>query len=122
MRNVTDKLKNMDSKKIKKQIEQLKQKPEVSVESKLNLLVRKHGGKCIKLNSPGLSGMTDRLVLMDFGEMWFVELKAPGGRLSKLQLTIHKMLSALGYRVRVIWNDEQLKEFDAELLNLYYLK
>lgn len=112
----------MDSKKIKKQTERLKQKREVSIESKLNSLVRKHGGKCIKLNSPGLSGMTDRLVLMDFGEMWFVELKAPDGRLSELQLTIHKMLSTLGYRVRVIWNDEQLKEFEAELPNLFYLK
>ena len=55
---------------------------ERTIESYLANRVTERGGLCIKL--VGYTGIPDRLVLLD-GEAFFVECKAPGGRLSPMQ-------------------------------------
>jgi hypothetical protein len=39
----------------------------------------------------------------------FVELKAPGGRLSRLQDLEHRRLRAIGLDVRVVWKLEDIE-------------
>ena len=42
-------------------------------------------GWALKFISPGLSGVPDRIVLLPGGRIYFVELKAPGREMRKLQ-------------------------------------
>mgnify|MGYP000506145805 CR=1 FL=1 len=46
-------------------------------EEKLVIAVKQMGGICPKFVSPGFDGMPDRLVLLPFGKIAFVEVKAP---------------------------------------------
>ena len=48
-------------------------------------MVRELGGKAWKWSSPGTRGVADRIVLLPNGNVWFVELKSPTGRLTPLQ-------------------------------------
>ena len=51
---------------------------EKEIEKKLTQMVKKAGGICPKLVSPGFDGMPDRMVLLPNGRICFVEVKAPG--------------------------------------------
>ena len=51
---------------------------EKDVEQKLVKAVKLAGGLCIKFTSPGFDGAPDRLVLLPFGRIAFIELKVPG--------------------------------------------
>lgn len=68
------------------------------------------GGLCPKFISPGLDGMPDRLVLLPFGRIAFVEVKAPGKVPRPLQVSRHGMLRRLGFKVYVLDRPEQIKE------------
>ena len=52
------------------------------VESRLTTEVKKRGGLAVKFVSPGLDGVPDRLVLFPGGRLAFVEMKAPGKKMS----------------------------------------
>ena len=78
------------------------------IEQKLTLMVKKHGGICPKFVSPGFDGMPDRIVLMPDGRMAFVEVKAPGKAPRPLQISRHKLLRGLGFKVYVLDNAEQI--------------
>lgn len=82
---------------------------EKDIERKLCEEVNKLGGKCLKLISPSLAGIPDRLVLMPKGEVGFVELKAPGKKPRKLQEKRIKELMELGFRVYIVDNYEDCK-------------
>lgn len=58
---------------------------EKALECLLKKQVKKLGGLCWKLVSPGTAGVPDRLVVMPDGRVLFVELKGPAGRLSAIQ-------------------------------------
>ena len=58
---------------------------EQKIEAYFTESVKNLGGKAYKFISPGNAGTPDRLVCLPGGKMFFVELKAPKGRLSKLQ-------------------------------------
>lgn len=62
------------------------------------------GGLVRKLAWVGRRGAPDRLVKLPDRPPMFVELKAPGGRLSKLQQNEHRRMAAAGLDVRVVWN------------------
>lgn len=62
------------------------------------------GGLVRKLAWVGRRGAPDRLVKLPDRPPMFVELKAPGGRLSKLQELEHQRMAAAGLDVRVVWN------------------
>ena len=54
--------------------------------------------------------MPDRLVLLPHGRCAFVELKAPGKLPRPLQLKRHEQLRALGFKVFVLDNVEDIPE------------
>lgn len=81
---------------------------EKTVEAKLVMAVKAEGGICPKWVAPGFDGMPDRIVLLPYGRMAFVEVKAPGKKPRPLQKARHEMLRSLGYRVYVLDQPEQI--------------
>lgn len=84
---------------------------ESSIERRLVQVVRQHGGLALKLTSPNIAGVPDRLVLLPGGRVVFVELKAPGQKLRPLQQKRKRQLEALGFRVAVIDSREEIDRF-----------
>lgn len=76
---------------------------ESKIERYLVKRVKEIGGMCIKITSPGLVGMPDRLVLLPDGAAFFVELKATRGVLSPAQRRRHAELKKVKQEVEV-WN------------------
>ena len=72
---------------------------EKSIELKLSEAVRNMKGLSIKLTSPGFDGLPDRLVLLPYGKIGFVEVKAPGKKLRPLQQKRKQQLESLGFIV-----------------------
>ena len=81
---------------------------ERQIEQRLTQAVRQRQGLCPKWVSPGLDGMPDRIILLPGGRIAFAELKAPGRPLRPLQRRRKAQLEALGFRVYVIDNQEQI--------------
>ena len=81
---------------------------EKTIEKKLTTAVKKAGGIAPKFVSPSFAGMPDRLILLPDGHIGFAELKAPGKKPRPLQLSRHRLLRELGYRVYVIDDPEQI--------------
>ena len=75
---------------------------EKQIEKKLIMEVKKRGGICPKWVSPGFDGVPDRIVLLPRGKFAFVEVKAPGEKPRPLQVSRHKLLRRLGFRVYVL--------------------
>ena len=71
------------------------------IEKHLSSSIKKIGGHAMKITSPGMAGVPDRLVLIN-GMAVFVELKAPGRKPTERQLAIHRYLVRLGFPVHVI--------------------
>lgn len=88
---------------------------EKQIEQKLVQEVRKNGGICPKFTAPGFAGMPDRLVLLPYGRIAFVELKAPGRKPRPLQESRHRLLARLGFQVYVIDSPEQIEKIMAEM-------
>ncbi|HEK9985575.1 TPA: VRR-NUC domain-containing protein [Streptococcus equi subsp. zooepidemicus] len=78
------------------------------IEKKLVLAVKKQGGLCPKFVSPGFDGMPDRIILMPKGRIAFAELKAKGRKPRPLQLSRHRLLRNLGFKVYIIDNPDQI--------------
>lgn len=81
---------------------------EKEIEKKLIQAVKQAGGICPKLVSPGFDGMPDRMVLLPNGHMGFVEVKAPGEKPRQLQLSRHRLLRRLGFKVYVLNDTGQI--------------
>ena len=81
---------------------------EKQIENKLATEAKKLGGIALKFVSPSFDGMPDRLVLMPDGHIAFVELKAPGKKPRPLQLSRHRLLRSMGFRVYIIDSVEQI--------------
>lgn len=88
---------------------------EKAIEQKLVSAVRRSGGIAPKLVSPGFDGMPDRMVLMPGGHIAFVEVKAPGEKPRPLQLSRHRLLRRLGFRVYVLDGAEQIETILREI-------
>lgn len=83
---------------------------ERTIERELTTLIRAAGGWCIKLTSPSMVGLPDRIILMPGGHACFAETKAPGQRLRPIQERRRCQLEALGFTVYVIDSIEQARE------------
>ena len=81
---------------------------EKEIEKKLTQMVKKAGGICPKLVSPGFDGMPDRMVLLPNGKIGFVEVKATGEKPRPLQFSRHRLLRRLGLLVYVLDDAEQI--------------
>lgn len=58
-----------------------------------------HGARCLKFESPGFSGVPDRIILLPGGNLIFVEMKQPGKKERKRQEYVHGVLRGLGFEV-----------------------
>lgn len=83
---------------------------ESSIENRLGVEIKKLRGKSWKFVSPGINGVPDRLILLPGGRIYFVELKAPGKKMSPIQEHRAKELRKLGFDVRCIDSIEGVKE------------
>lgn len=81
------------------------------IERKLFEAIKAQGGLCIKLLSTYMIGLPDRLCLFPGARIAFVELKTTGLKPRKSQVFVHNKLRALGFRVEVIDNVEQISKF-----------
>ena len=88
---------------------------EKAIERKLVKAVQAGGGIAPKLVSPGFDGIPDRLVLLPYGKMVFVEVKAPGKSPRPLQLARHRLLRRLGFRVYVLDGEDQIDRILREI-------
>lgn len=70
---------------------------ETDVESYLTTQTERRGGICKKWVSLGWAGAPDRIVILP-GQVWFVEVKAPGRKPSALQRHRIRELRALGHK------------------------
>lgn len=82
------------------------------MEQKLIAATKKRRGLCLKWVSPGYAGVPDRIVLLPHGRIGFVEVKAPGEKPRKLQVSRHRLLRRLGYKVYVL---DRLDDIEAIL-------
>lgn len=85
------------------------------IEGRLVSEVKKRGGICPKWVAPGFDGVPDRIVLMPVAKIGFVEVKAPGEKPRPLQLSRHKLLRRLGFKVYVLDSTEQIKNIIDEI-------
>ena len=81
---------------------------EKKIEQKLRDEVKRRGGLALKFVSPGFVGVPDRIVLMPDGNVGFVEVKAPGEVPRAIQVSVHKRLRRLGFKVFVLDNIESI--------------
>lgn len=72
---------------------------EKDLERKLKKRVEALGCMCLKFESPGFTGVPDRMILMPGGEVMFVEMKAPGKKERPRQKLVQDQLRRLGFFV-----------------------
>lgn len=80
---------------------------EKDIEQQLVVETKKMKGLCEKWTS-GSSGWPDRIVILPGSRIGFVEVKAPGKEPRLLQVKRHKQLRALGFKVYVLDDPEQI--------------
>lgn len=88
---------------------------EKEIEKYLREEIKKLGGIAYKFTSPGNSGVPDRLVLLQWGVMAFVELKAPGGKTTAIQDRQISRIQKLDFNVYVIDSKEKVDDFVFEM-------
>ena len=85
---------------------------ESEVEKKLCKKVKEElHGRAFKFVSPGQNGVPDRIVLVPMGRIYFVETKAPGKKLRKLQEWVQGLIQELGFVVLRIDTVEKVEMF-----------
>lgn len=84
--------------------------PERAVEKMLVEGVKRVGGLCWKWVSPGRAGVPDRIVIVK-SAVWFVEVKASGGKERPLQKAVRSMLEKVGAKCRVVIGADGVEEF-----------
>ena len=93
---------------------------ESSLEKKLGEFVKKElGGLYLKYHSAYHTGMPDRIIVLDYGVVVFVELKAKRGMPSKLQMAAGKALLKRKQNYFLISGEEGLAQFKNELQQFY---
>lgn len=68
-------------------------------------------GLALKFVSPGFNGVPDRIILLPMGRIYFVETKAPGKKLRKLQEWVRDVIRGLGFSVLRIDTKEKVESF-----------
>lgn len=75
------------------------------------------GGWALKFISPGQNGVPDRIILVPMGRIYFVETKAPGKKLRKLQEWVCGIIKGLGFVVLRIDTKAKVDAFISEVQN-----
>ena len=84
---------------------------ESTIEKHLVTQVKALGGMAYKFTSPAHRGVADRVVCLPDGQTWFVELKAPDGRLSELQKIFQSDMARMNQRYVCLWSKEHVEEW-----------
>ena len=84
---------------------------ESTIEKHLVAQVKALGGMAYKFVSPAHRGVADRVVCLPDGQTWFVELKAPGGRLSPLQKHFQSEMARMNQNYACLWSTEHVEEW-----------
>ena len=74
-------------------------------------------GWALKFVSPGQNGVPDRIVLVPYGRIYFVETKAPGKKLRRLQEYVCGLIKQLGFKVLRIDTKAKVDAFISEVQN-----
>lgn len=86
---------------------------EKDIEKKLHRGVKelKAGALCLKFESPGFTGVPDRMILLPGEKVIFVETKKPGEKERVRQEYVHGLFRALGFEVySTVDNPEYVQE------------
>lgn len=81
---------------------------EKKTEQKLAHMVGALGGECYKMDASLYAGMPDRIVLLPKGKVGFVEVKRVGEKPREIQKVRIKRLQALGFKVFVLDNADDV--------------
>jgi len=87
---------------------------ETAIEAYLVKKVKEIGGIAYKFVSPAHRGVADRVVCLPDGSTWFVELKAPGGRLSELQKIFQSDMARMNQKYACLWSKDHVDEWIKE--------
>lgn len=85
---------------------------EKDIEQFLIKEIEKLNGRCDKW---GINGEPDRIVMLPGGKVFFVELKRPKGKLSKLQIEKHKRLRVLGFKVYTPYSKDDVRKIIVDM-------
>ena len=88
---------------------------EKDIEKKVCEYARSKGVLAYKFTSPAHRGVADRVVCLPGGAVWFVELKAEGGRLSPLQKVFADEMTRLNQKYVCLWSKEDVDGWIANL-------
>lgn len=81
---------------------------ESEIENYLVWHVEMAGGMAYKFASPNQRGVADRIVCLPDGSTWFVEIKAPRGRMSELQKMFAAEMKVLQQNYVCLWSKEMV--------------
>jgi hypothetical protein len=79
--------------------------------------VQRMGGVTYKFRALNCKGVSDRIACLPGGATWFVELKAPNGRLSPLQRKFAEDMVQLNQNYACLWNKSEIDEWSLKLQN-----
>ena len=81
---------------------------EKKLEQKLVRAVRDIGGLALKFVSPGCDGVPDRLILIAYGKVAFVEVKAKGKKPRPIQIRRINQIKNLGFLVFILDDEKDI--------------
>ena len=84
---------------------------EKEIEQHLCRQVERLGGVAYKFTSPMNRGVTDRVVCLPDGTVWFIEVKAPDGKLTPLQKRFGRRMQALKQNYAVVYTKEDVEQW-----------
>ena len=84
---------------------------EKDIEKYLCQTVERIGGQAFKFTSPMNRGVADRVVCLPNGTVWFIEVKAPDGRLTELQKRFGQRMTNLRQNYAVLYTKEEVDEW-----------
>ena len=85
---------------------------EKELEKQLKDDLKEMGYLCLKFESPGNTGVPDRIILDKTGHAYFIELKQSNtARVAKKQVYWNKQLNKRGFEAYFIRNKEELEDF-----------
>ena len=90
---------------------------EKQIEKYLVKKIKAEKGLCLKFESPGYTGVPDRIIILKNKPVAFVELKRPvGGRYSARQKLVEREFNKLGQKVYKVKNKEEVDKLVEELI------
>jgi hypothetical protein len=77
--------------------------------------VERLGGVTYKFRALNCKGVSDRIACLPDGATWFVEIKAPNGRLSPLQKKFADDMKRLNQNYACLWRKSEIDEWASGL-------